>query len=117
VERKNDVRIGGLLIDTLAYNFISQWEYRDKSFMYYDWMSRDCFEYLKKQDPDQTYWKAVGSGQCVWRTGAFENKAKTAYEPVLRLSHLPQMGIYGQQLKNERDLWKQIPSYLVLKNN
>ena len=79
-KEKNDVRISGLLIDTLAYNFISQWEYRYKSFMYYDWMSRDCFEYLKKQDPNQTYWKAVGSGQCVWRAGAFENKAKTAYE-------------------------------------
>lgn len=38
-----DVPIKGLLIDTLAYNFIQDWEYREKSFLYYDWMSRDFF--------------------------------------------------------------------------
>jgi predicted nucleotidyltransferase len=79
-KEKNDVNIGGLLIDTLAYNFLSQWEYKFRSFMFYDWMSRDCFKYLMNQNSYQTYWKAVGSGQFVWRTSFFENKAKLAYE-------------------------------------
>ena len=41
-----DVPIGGLLIDTLAYSFLKDWEYNDKSFLYYDWMTRDFFKYL-----------------------------------------------------------------------
>lgn len=74
-----NVPIGGLLIDTLAYNFMKQWEYRDKSYVYYDWMSRDFFEYLKNQDSNKQYWLAVGSNQYVYRKGAFEYKALRCY--------------------------------------
>jgi predicted nucleotidyltransferase len=76
---KWDVPIGGLLIDTLAYNFIKDWEHRDKSYTYYDWMSRDFFEYLKNQDSNKDYWLAPGSGQRVYRKGAFEYKALRCY--------------------------------------
>lgn len=76
---KWNVPMGGLLIDTLAYNFLSQWEYRDKSYIYYDWMSRDFFEYLKNQDPEKNYWLALGSNQYVYRKGAFEYKALRCY--------------------------------------
>lgn len=74
-----NVPIGGLLIDTLAYNFLKQWEYKNKSFIYYDWMTRDFFEYLKNQDPNKSYWLAPGSSQYVWRKGAFEYKALRCY--------------------------------------
>ncbi len=74
-----DVPIRGLLIDTLAYNFLKQWEYKEKSLMYYDWMTRDFFEYLKNQNTDQNYWLAPGSGQYVWRTGSFQYKALRCY--------------------------------------
>ena len=39
------VPMGGLLIDTLAHRFIRAWEYRNKSFFYYDLMSRDFFRF------------------------------------------------------------------------
>lgn len=78
-----DVPMGGLLIDTLAYNFLSQWSYKDKSFVYYDWMTRDFFEYLKNQKSDQTYWLAPGSKQYVWRRGPFEYKALRCYNIAL----------------------------------
>lgn len=74
-----NVPIGGLLIDTLAYNFLNQWEYKDKSYVYYDWMSRDFFKYLKDQDPDKSYWLSLGSNQYVYRKGAFEYKALRCY--------------------------------------
>ena len=70
------VPIGGLLIDTLAYYFIRDWEYRDKSYLYYDWMSRDFFKFLSNQDEDKQYWFSPGAYQYVWRTGSFEYKAK-----------------------------------------
>jgi hypothetical protein len=74
-----DVPIGGLLIDTLAYQFIENWQYRDKSFLYYDFMSRDCFKWMMEQDENQSYWKAPGSGQYVWGKGLFQYKAKRCY--------------------------------------
>ena len=70
-----DVPISGLLIDTLAYAFIESWAYRDKSYLYYDWMSRDFFEFLAQQDATQTYWRSPGAGQYVWRVGNFEYRA------------------------------------------
>lgn len=74
-----DVPIGGLLIDTLAYNFMETWKYNDKSFIYYDWLTRDFFKYLKDQNPDQNYWRAPGSGQYIIRNGNFQYKALQCY--------------------------------------
>ena len=74
-----DVPMGGLLIDTLANSFIKNWEHRDKSFLYHDWMARDFFEFLKDQDENKTYWLAPGSGRYVWRKGKFEYKALRCY--------------------------------------
>jgi len=73
------VPIGGLLIDTLAYQFIENWPYRDKSFLYYDFMSRDCFKWMSEQSENQEYWKAPGSGSYVFGKGLFQYKAKRCY--------------------------------------
>jgi hypothetical protein len=66
-----DVSIGGLLLDTLAYRFIS------------DWMTRDFFAFLKDQSSTQDYWLAPGSSQYVCRKGNFEYKALRAYNTSL----------------------------------
>lgn len=70
--------MGGMLIDTLAYQFIETWQYRDKSFLYYDFMARDFFAFLAKQDQAQAHWRAPGSGSYVKRFGVFEHKARSA---------------------------------------
>ena len=74
------VPIGGLLIDTLAYNFLKGWSYRDKSYLYYDFMSRDFFEYLSLQSKTQLHWRSPGANQYVWKKGNFQDKAKKCYE-------------------------------------
>lgn len=79
-KEKNNVDISGILIDILAYNFLSSWEYKDKSYIYYDWMSRDFFEYVSKIPNEQFKWKAMGSGRYIYCFGKFQSKAKTAYE-------------------------------------
>uniref|UniRef100_UPI0025B4090C SMODS domain-containing nucleotidyltransferase n=1 Tax=Trichocoleus desertorum TaxID=1481672 RepID=UPI0025B4090C len=62
-KNKHGVGMGGLLIDTLAYNFLkSITDYDDKSYGCYDLMSRDFFAYLIAQ-PDQNYYAALGSNQ------------------------------------------------------
>lgn len=75
-----NVNIGGLLIDTFAYNFIADYEYKDKSYLYYDYMSRDFFAYIYSRSRTQTYWTAPGSGQYVYKKGPFHNQAKRAYD-------------------------------------
>lgn len=72
------VPMGGLLIDTLAYRFIQDWEYKDKSYLYYDWMSRDFFYYLS-QEPENDHWLAVWSNQYIWTEGKFQYKALRCY--------------------------------------
>lgn len=73
------VPMGGILIDTLAYDFMSTWAYKDKSYTYYDWMVRDFLYYLAGRNKDQDYWLAPGSNKRVYREGAFEHKALKAY--------------------------------------
>ena len=83
-KKKWNVPIGGLLIDTLAYQFIIDWGYRDKSYFYYDYMCRDFFDYMAGQSTDQEYWKAPGSGQWVYGgKGQFQYKAKRCYNIAL----------------------------------
>lgn len=74
----NNVPMGGMLIDTLAYQFIGSWAHRKQSYLYYDFMSRDFFEFLAGQGAQQKYWLAPGSGSYVYRSGNFEYKARQA---------------------------------------
>ena len=79
-----EVPIGGLLIDTLAYNYLSSWGYRDKSLEYYDWMVRGYFTYLKDMDENKSYWLAPGSGTYVLKQGDFNYKALRCYNIALQ---------------------------------
>jgi Second Messenger Oligonucleotide or Dinucleotide Synthetase domain len=78
-KNKWSVPIGGLLLDTLAYQFIENWEHRDKSYVYYDFMCRDFFQWMANQSETQEWWRAPGSGQYVWGKGLFQYKAKRCY--------------------------------------
>ena len=84
-KEKWSVPMGGLLIDTLAYQFIISWEDRDKSYFYYDYMCRDFFNYMAGQSTNQEYWIAPGSGQRVYGgKGQFQYKAKRCYNIALQ---------------------------------
>jgi len=79
-KNKHGVAMGGLLIDTLAHNFLkSTTYYDDKSYAYYDEMVRDFFAFLK-DEPEKDYYAALGSGQRVKVKKKFQKKAKKAFE-------------------------------------
>ncbi len=80
---KNDVDISGILLDILSYNFISTWEYRDKSYVYYDWMTRDFLKYVSERPTSQYRWQVMGSGRYITCFGSFQSKAKASYEKAL----------------------------------
>ena len=102
--KKNDVPMGGMLIDTLAARFIKDWEYSNKSFLYYDWLFRDFFYYLSTQDSTQSTFRSIGSNRGMNRSGVFERKAKTAYENALAaIEHAANGYDYSAKLK-----WREI---------
>ena len=82
-KEKNSVDISGILIDIFAYRFIGSWEYRDKSYLYYDWMMRDFFKYVSEQSTGQTSWQVMGSNRYVYCFGSFQSKAKSAYNKAV----------------------------------
>ena len=100
-KNKHGVGIGGLLIDTLAHNFLkSTSEYDDKSYLYYDYMSRDFFAYLKDLSK-QDYFAALGSGQRVKVKKNFQRKAKKAHELCLK-------AIEAEGKDNQNDKWRAV---------
>lgn len=83
-KNRHGVAMGGLLIDTLVANFLeSTSDYDTRSYLYYDWMVRDFFAYLK-DEPDQEYYAALGSRQRVKVKKKFQKKAEKAYDLCLK---------------------------------
>lgn len=101
-KNKQGVCMGGLLIDTLAYNFLKSTTYYDeKSFAYYDEMFRDFFKYLYDQPKDQTEYGALGSKQRVKVKKSFKRKSKKAYD-------LAQEAIDTDSDKTKHTKWRDI---------
>jgi len=98
---KHGVGMGGLLIDTLAYNFLkSTTEYDAKSFLYYDELSRDFFKYLSDL-PKQDRYNAPGSNQYVKVKKSFQRKARKAHNLCLK-------AIEAEGTKGVNDKWKKV---------
>ena len=99
------VLMPGILIDTLAYRFMQRYKHADKSYTYYDWMSRDFFQHLMDV-ADQDYWLIPGSGRKVYDEYGFDREAKEAHAKCLEalmhgdndyLWHSDWRSIYGSK--------------------
>lgn len=101
-KNKHGVGMGGLLLDTLAYNFLdSTTDFDTKSFLHYDLMSRDFFKYLSDLEEEQTEYAAPGSKQRVKVKNKFQKKAKKAYRLCVD-------AIEAEGQKNVNDKWKKV---------
>jgi hypothetical protein len=77
------VPMGGLLIDTLAYNFLQKNpDHWTNTYSSYDKMIEELFTFLSEQKPTQSFWFAPGSNQKVYSKGSFEKKAQNALRKV-----------------------------------
>lgn len=100
-KNKMGVGIGGLLIDTLAYNFFSQTDaYDDAIYKDYPALCVSLFAYLANLD-DQEYWMAPGSNQRVRRKAKFQAKARKA---AVRC----QKAVAETSERKQADLWRQV---------
>lgn len=95
------VAMGGLLIDSVSYNFLNSTEfYDDKSFGYYDWLIRDFLKYLSElQNTNHVF--APGSNQKVYIKKKFQTKAKKAHKLVLE-------AIEAKENNSANQKWKKI---------
>lgn len=82
-EYTNNVNISGILIDIFVYNFIKSYGYKDKSFLYFDYFTRDFFQYLSNITSTQRNFQIMGSGKYIIFDGFFQYKAKQAYNNAL----------------------------------
>lgn len=98
---KHGVGMGGLLVDTLSYNFLNSTDaYDSKSYLYYDELSRDFFEYLS-QLPKQDRYDAPGSKQHVKVKKPFQRKAKKAHCLCLE-------AIEAEKSEGVNEKWKKV---------
>lgn len=65
----------------MCYYFLKDYEYNQKSYLYYDWMSRDFFSYLK--DIEKKKWKVPGGNWYVEPKFGHKNGAQKSYEDSL----------------------------------
>ncbi|TQF27425.1 hypothetical protein UNPF46_30630 [Bradyrhizobium sp. UNPF46] len=69
-------------IELLAVNFLGQWANYDKSTVYYDWMVRDFFSYIK--DKDWTYLYAPGTSESMLLDGSWKSRAESAHARAVK---------------------------------
>jgi len=101
-KNKHGVFMGGLLIDTLVYNFLKSTTcYDEKSFACYDEMCRDFFKYLYDQPRDQKEYGALGSKQRVKVKKSFKRKAKKALD-------LAEEAIDATSDKTKHNKWRDV---------
>lgn len=85
-KNKHGIAMGGLLIDTLAHNFLNNdTYYDDKSYKYYHYLTRDFFKFLKDEE-EHEYYLALGSRQRVKVKKKFQKAAKKAAKKAYELS-------------------------------
>lgn len=100
-KNRHGVNMGGMLIDTLAYNFFgANDKYNDKSYASYGALFVDLFGYLGALN-HQDYWIAPGSGQRVQSKGKFQPKAKKAAAKC-------QKALEADTEKKQAKLWREV---------
>ena len=80
--KTNYVFLPGALIDVMCFRFLEKYHYKDKSFLYYDYFTRDFMKYLI-DNHEQEYWVMPISNWHVHRKYSFLSEANRAYNDAL----------------------------------
>lgn len=100
-KNKQGAPLGGMLIDTLCYNYFkANTQYDSKGYASYAELVRDIFSHLANQD-EQDYWLAPGSKDRVYPKGKFQKKAKKAAAKC-------QEALDTDKEKTKERLWREV---------
>ena len=81
--KEKTVLLQGILIDVMCYRFLSNYYYKDKSFLYFDFFTRDFMKYLI-DNHDKEYWIVPGSNWHISKKYSFNREAKEAFDNALK---------------------------------
>lgn len=97
-KNKHQVNLNGLLIDTLAFNFLKQYEPASDE-VGNDYMLRDFFNWLSLE-PRKAYYMALGSNQKVYVKQHFQKKAQVAHRLAEEAIDAENETLYAKKWRN-----------------
>ena len=113
-KNKSGVVMGGLLIDTLAYNFLNSVDLYDSATISdFPELCRNFFDFLSKE-PEQNYYLALGSNQQVKVKKPFQKKSERALNMCIEALNAQNENkqaqkwrdIFGRQFSKPSDVLK-----------
>jgi len=81
-KRECNVEIKSVCLEILAGVFVAQWQYRDKTIFYYDWMIRDFFAFMLQHV--NGWVRPAGIAKQIPLGNCWESKCRTAYSRALK---------------------------------
>jgi hypothetical protein len=81
-KRECSVPVESFVLELIACAFVAGWQYRYKTFFYYDWMIRDFFEYLITATNRVV--NVPGSAEYVTTGDAWKSRAESAFSRALK---------------------------------
>ena len=102
--KTNNVFLSGIFIDVMCYRFLSNYSYKEKSFLYYDYFTRDFMKYLI-DNHDQDYWVVPGSNWHVSKKYSFKREANDAYDASLEAIDDEKKEYFYSAKKNWRKIY------------
>jgi hypothetical protein len=90
-QRVCNVPMKSFVLELLAMEFLSSYQYASNSAVYFDWMTRDFFGWLK----DQSQWHAVivpGTYEMIYIGDDWRSRAESAYKRAVEATNLEVQG-------------------------
>jgi len=96
------VPIKSFHLELLAIRFLDQWLYKAFSFMYYDWMCRDFFQWMLTRVNGLVL--TPGTAEINWLGNAWQSRAESAYTRAARACQFEQ----DDMMLSAGDEWQKI---------
>lgn len=81
-KRECSVEIKSISLEVLACEFVKQWQFRDRTLFYYDWLVRDFFEFMLRYRCGWT--RVPGTTEKIDLGDAWFSKCQSAYSRSLK---------------------------------
>jgi hypothetical protein len=101
-KRECSVDIKSISLDVLACKFLNQWQFKERSLFYSDWLIRDFFAFMLPYENGQTL--VPGTTEWIQLGDAWVSKCQSAYQRSLKACDY-EYGDYGYAAAAE---WQKI---------
>lgn len=96
------VPIKSFYLELLAIDFLDQWQWRNYSYFFYDWMCRDFFKWMIAK-ANTSVW-LPGTYEMLWLGDAWKSRAESAYSRASKACDFEQIN----DMANAGDEWQKI---------